>query len=157
MSVYDENRIALISAGLLEKILSKLEIIESLMEKNYNLPRGTTLTSTIHLHQGEPQTRIDFVDARRHRNIPIDNSAAGAQGRDDINILGVPVTKVILYNLGPGGIHYDTNKKYGDLTVQTPVTANSSWEITSAEWPCIYSINLAAQDMDAKVRLTAIV
>ena len=144
------------SAALLEKILTKLENIESMMALNYLNPRGTTLTSTIHLQKGQPQTRIDFVDAKRHRNIPIDSDSPQG-GRDDIVILGIPVTKVILYNLGPGGMHYDTNKKYGDLTVQTPVSANSSWEITSAEWPCIFSINLAAEDQDAKVRLTAIV
>lgn len=144
------------SAALLEKILTRLENIEAMMAVNYQNPRGTTLTSTIHLKFKQPQTRIDFIDAKRHRNIPIDSDSPQG-GRDDIIILGIPVTKVILYNLGPGGIHYDTNKKYGDLTVQTPVTANSSWEITSAEWPCIYSINLAAEDMDAKVRLTAIV
>lgn len=144
------------NAALLEKILTKLENIESFMATAYSLPRGTTLTSIIHLqYKGEP-TRVDFLDAQRHRNIPIDVSSPQG-GRDDIQILSCPVTKIILYNLGPGGIHYDTNRTYGDLTVATPVNASSSWEITSAEWPCLYSINLAAEDQDAKVRLTAIV
>lgn len=139
---------------VLEKILEKLGDIQKLLSINYMYPRGTTLSSTVHLHQGELQTRIDFLSTTGHRNIPINIDTGGI---DQIVILGCPVTKIILFNLGPGGIHYDTNKSYNDLTVETPVSANSSWEITSAEWPCIYSLNLAAQDADAKVRLTAIV
>lgn len=146
--------VEVLNAKLLKEILQKLDNIEKLLAVNYSHPRGSTLSSVLHLKVNDQPTRIDFLDASGHRNIPIN---ADSGGRDVIRILQCPVTKVIIFNMGPGGVHYDTNRSFNELALDTPVSANSSWEITSAEWPCIFALNIAAAENDTKVRVTAIV
>lgn len=155
---YSEAELLGIISGLESQTLHRLENIEKLLSFVYKYPRGMTLTSVIHLKKGAPITYIDFLDNRRFRNIPLGDSVTG--GLDTINTRNMPVSRLILYNLGPGGMYFDTNVDYGTLTVDTPITVNSSWEIMS-DYPSIFSVALAADSSeagdDAKVRMTAIV
>ena len=142
------------NALLMERVLGKLESIENILLKTYMYPRGLTLTSILHLKAKAPVTRIDFMTLNRSKNITMGRFETG--GLDVINTLGIPVSHLIIYNTGPGGMFFDTNRPYSDNTADTPVYANSDYEI-HADIPSIVSINLVAGDNDAKVRLTAIV
>jgi hypothetical protein len=139
---------------LLDRILTELETIKATLLRTWVYPRGTTFTSVIHLKKDAQVTRIDFLSVTGHRNIPMGDFDTG--GQDIINILGVPVSRLIIYNVGPGGMYFDTNRQFNDNTANTPVFVNSAYEIPS-DIPSITSINLAAGDSDAKIRLTAIV
>lgn len=131
-----------------------LEEIVKILSITYKYPRGTTLTSIIHLQLKQRTTRIDFLDSTRHQDVPIFNGV-----RDIIITRDVPVSRLIIYNMGPGGVYCDTNRDFGDRQADTPINSNSVWEIIT-DYPSITSINLVAApegNSDAKIRLTAIV
>lgn len=149
------------NAALSAQILETLQDIKEILLRTYVYPRGTTFTSILHLKSEEPVTRIDFIDAKRHRNIPMGRFETG--GQDLITIYGVPVSRLIIYNTGPDGMYFDTNRNYGDDTANTAVYVNSSYEVP-ADIPSIGSINLKCENAEpggpqkeAKVRLTAII
>ena len=150
---YSTDELLAISVGLQNRILVRLEKLHNLLAMTYKYPRGTTLTSTIHLQIQQPPTRIDFTDPNRHRNIPVNPDTGG---KDNIDTKFCPVSRLIIFNLGPSGIHCDTNRDYNDISTETPISSNSSFEFIS-DYPSIFSINMVAQDSAAKVRLTAIV
>ena len=143
------------NAALSEQILSELKVIKEVLLRTYLYPRGTTFTSILNLPAGGPVTRIDFLSQTGHRNIPMGRFETG--GKAVIPIFQVPVSTVIIYNTGPGGVFFDTNRNFNDTTADTPVYANSDYQI-SADIPSIVSINLVAEETHpAKVRMTAIV
>jgi hypothetical protein len=150
---YSEKELLGINVALQNRTLTELQRLYDLLNFKYKYPRGTTLTSTIHLQIQQPPTRIDFTDPSRHRNIPVNPDSGG---KDNIDTRFCPVSRLIIFNMGPSGIHCDTNRDYNDISTETPINSNSSFEFIS-DFPSIHSINMVAQDDDAKVRLTAIV
>lgn len=144
-------------AALCEQILQQLKDIKEILLRTYVYPRGTTFTTILHLKGEEPVTRIDFISPTGHRNIPMGRFETG--GQDFVPIFNVPVSRLIIYNTGPNGLYFDTNRNYSDDTANTAVFANSDYQIP-ADIPSISSINLKCENGDgkmAKVRLTAII
>jgi hypothetical protein len=144
------------SAALLSGCLQELQELRALLSNTYKYPRGYTMTSILHLKAADRVTRIDFMNRRNFQNIPTTGNPDTAGGADLVATIGVPVSRIIIYNLGPGGMYFDTNRNINDLTADTPIDSGAHWEIAS-DYPSIVSINLKAANADAKARMTAIV
>ena len=136
-----------VNSSLLLSLTNMLENIRDLLIIKYKYPRGTTLTTEIHLVWGQQVTRLDFTKRNRSRNIPVG---------DIFDSRDMPVSRLIINNMGAGNIHIDTNRDYGDLGANTPLLANETLDVES-DFPSITSINLSPDNVDCTVRITAIV
>jgi hypothetical protein len=139
-----------IVAGLLERMVAMEE-----ERRQYRDQWGETYPNRIDLKAGKSIIKLDFID-RKHQNLP-----AG----EIVDVPGIPVRRVILYNEGNvddstlGLIGFTTKSDMyirEDGDAGTMLKPGESFEIESPE-NTISRINLVSPYYDTRVRVTLIV